>query len=239
VRLSGPRDIVRSLTPNQLLVIADLSGKEPGERVVQLKMDEGFLPDNVKVMQIEPASIRIKLEPNLTKLLRVEAQLSGEVAEGREFYGVELYPREVEIEGPQSVVGKMERVLTEKVSLEGRDADFQTSVEFEIPQDSRVKTSGRIKLSVKIGEERLLRRFANAPVRWIDKGAAGWLLTKTVQLEVVGPKSVVESLRADDLRVEVKTASLPPGVTSLTPLVQLPANIEIRNITPREVKVKR
>src|SRR5262245_12876605 len=196
LRLSGPRDIVRSLTPNQLLVIADLSGKEPGERVVQLKVDEGFLPDNVKVMQIEPASIRIKLEPNLTKRLRVEAQFSGKVMEGREFYGVELYPGEVEIEGPQSVVSKMERVLTEKVILDGRDADFQTSVEVEIPQDSRVKTPGRIKLSVKIGEERMLRRFANAPVRWSDKGAVGWLLTKTVRLEVFGPKSVVESLRA-------------------------------------------
>jgi YbbR domain-containing protein len=239
VRLSGPRDIVRSLTPNQLLVIADLSGKEPGERVVQLKMDEGFLPDNVNVMQIEPASIRIKLEPNLTKRLSVEAQFSGKVAEGREFYGAELYPRDVEIEGPQSVVSKIERVLTEKVSLDGRDSDFQTSVEVEIPQDSRVKTKGRIELSVKIGEERLVRRFAAARVQWIDKGAAGWLLTKTVRLEVVGPKSVVESLREDDLRVEVKTASLPPGVTSLPPQVQLPANIEIRNITPREVKVKR
>ena len=238
VRLSGPRDIVRSLTPNQLLVIADLSGKDPGERVVQLKMDEGFLPDNVKVMQIEPASIRIKLEPNLTKRLRVDAQLSGNVVEGREIYGVELFPGEVEIEGPQSVVNKMERVLTEKVSLEGRGADFQTSVEVEIPQDSRVKTSGPIELSVKIGEERLLRRFA-ARVQWIDKGAAGWLLTKTVRLEVFGPKSVVESLRADDLRVDVKTDGLPPGVTSLTPQVQLPANIEIRNIIPREVKVKR
>jgi YbbR domain-containing protein len=239
VRLSGPRDIVRSLSPNQLLVIAELSGKEPGERVVQLKMDEGFLPDNVKVMQIEPASIRIKLEPNLTKRLRVEAQLSGKVAEGREIYGIELYPREVEIEGPQSVVSKMERVLTEKVSLDGRDADFQTSVEVEIPQDSRVKTSGRIELSAKIGEERLLRRFAAAPVQWIDKGAAGSLLTKTVRLEVFGPKSVVESLRAGDLRVEVKTAGLPPSVNSLTPQVQLPASIEIRNIIPKEVKVKR
>jgi YbbR domain-containing protein len=239
VRLSGPRDIVRSLTPNQLLVIADLSGKEPGERVVQLKMDESFLPDNVKVMQLEPASIRIKLEPNLTKHLRVEAQLNGKVAEGREIYGVELYPRDVELEGPQSVVSKMERVLTEKVSIDGRDADFQTSVEVEIPQDSRVKTPGRIELSVKIGEERLLRRFAAAPVRWIDKGATGRLLTKTVRLEVVGPKSVVESLREDDLRVEVKTASLPPGVTNLTPQVQLPANIEIKNIIPREVRVKR
>jgi YbbR domain-containing protein len=239
VRLSGPRDIVRSLTPNQLLVIADLSGKEPGERVVQLKMDESFLPDNVKVMQLEPASIRIKLEPNLTKRLRVEAQLIGKVAEGREKYGEELYPKEVEIEGPQSVVSKMERVLTEKVSLDGRAADFQTSVEVEIPQDSRVKTQGRIELSVKIGEERLLRRFAAAPVRWIDKGPTGLLLTKTVRLEVVGPKSAVESLREDDLRVEVKTASLPTGVTSLTPQVQLPANIEIRNIIPKEVKVKR
>jgi YbbR domain-containing protein len=239
VRLSGPRDIVRSLSPNQLLVIADLSGKEPGERVVQLKMDEGFLPDNVKVMQIEPASIRIKLEPIMTKRLRVEAQLSGKVAEGREIYGVELYPREVDIEGPQSVVSKMERVLTEKVSLDGRDDDFQTSIEVEIPQDSRVKTSGRIELLAKIGEERLMRRFAAAPVQWIDKSAAGSLLTKTVQLEVFGPKSLIESLRADDLRVEIKTAGLPPGVTSLTPQVQLPTNIEIRNIIPREVKVKR
>ena len=239
VRLSGPRDVVRSLTPNQLLVIADLSGKEPGERVVQLKVDESFLPDNVKVMQIEPASIRIKLEPNLTKRLRVEAHFSGKVAERREIYGVELNPKEVEIEGPQSVVGKMERALTEIVSMDGRDADFQTSVEVELPQDSRVKTPVRIELSVKIGEERLLRRFANAPVRWIDKGANGQLLTKTVWLEVFGPKSAVEALRADDLRVEVKTASLPPGVTSLTPQVQLPGNIEIKNIIPREVRVKR
>ncbi|HEU0175801.1 MAG TPA: CdaR family protein [Blastocatellia bacterium] len=240
VRLSGPRDIVRSLAPNQLLVIADLSGKEPGERVVQLKVDESLLPDNVKVMQIEPPSIRIKLEPNVAKRVRVEANLIGSVAEGREFYGVALYPGEVEIEGPRSIVDKMERVLTEKVSLDGRGADFQTSVEVDIPQDSlRVKTPGRIELSVKIGEERLVRRFANAPVQWIDKSATGWLLTKTVLIEVSGPKSAVEALRPDDLRVEVKTASLPPEVTSVTPQVQLPANIEIRKIIPREVKVKR
>ncbi|HEV2667355.1 MAG TPA: CdaR family protein [Blastocatellia bacterium] len=239
MRLSGPRDVVRSLAANQLLVIADLSGKEPGDRVVQLKVDESFLPDNVKVMQIEPSSIRIKLELSMSKRVRVEAQFSGRVAEGREKYGEELHPGEVEIEGPQSVVSKMERVLTEKVTLGGRNADFRTSVEVEIPQDSRVKTPGRVELSVKIGEERMLRRFASAPVQWTDKTATGWLLTKTVRLEVFGPKSAVEALREDDLRVEVKTASLPPSVTSLTPRVQLPANIEIRNIIPREVKVKR
>ena len=240
LRLSGPRDIVRSLTPSQLLVVADLSDKEPGERIVQLKVDESSLPDNVKVTQIEPASIRIKLEPNVTKRLRVEAHLTGSVAQGREFYSAELHPGEVEIEGPQSIVDKMDRVLTEAVSLDRRVADFQTSVEVELQQDSlRVKTPGPIELSVKIGEERLSRSFTGAPVQWVDKGATGWLLTKTVRLEVYGPKSAVEALRPDDLRVEVKTASLPPDVTTLTPQVQLPANIEIRKIFPKEVKVKR
>lgn len=240
LRLSGPRDIVRSLTPNQLLVVADLSGKEPGERVVQLKVDEDFLPDNVEVAQIEPASIRIKLEPTVKKRVKVEAQFGGKVAEGREIYNVKLNPGEVEIEGPQSMVDKIESLSTETVNMDGRRGDFQTSVEVEIPQDSsQVKIPGQIELSVKIGEERLLRRFANAPVRWLDKGATGRLLTKTVQLEVFGPKSVVEALRADDLRVEVKTNGLPPNATSVTPQVQLPTNIEIRNIIPREVKVKR
>ncbi len=240
VRVSGPRDVVRSLPPNQLLVIADLNGKEPGERVVQLKVDEASLPDNVKVMQIEPASIKIKLEPNATKRVRIEAQLSGKVAEGREIYGVDLNPAEVEIEGPQSVVDRIDHLDTESVNVDRRRGDFQTPVEVEIPNDSlQVKTPGPIELSVRIGEERMLRRFDDIPVRWPDKSATGLLLTKTVQLEVYGPRSAVEALRPDDLRVEVETAGLPPEVTGLDPHVQLPPNVEVRKIIPREIKVKR
>jgi YbbR domain-containing protein len=240
IRLNGPRDIVRSLTPNQLRVIADLSGREPGERAIQLRVDESSLPDNVQVAQIEPASIRIKLEPNVTKRVMVEAKLEGNVPEGREVYSAKVNPGEVEIEGPQSLVDKIDRVFTEAVNLRGRDADFKTSVDVEIQQGSfQVKTPGPIELSVVIGEERIQRRFANAPVRWLDKSATGRLLTKTVQLEVFGPKSAVEALSVDDLRVEIKTTGLPPDVTSVTPQVQRPANIEIRNIIPGEVKVKR
>ncbi len=198
VRLSGPRNTVRSLTPNQLLVIADLSNKEPGEKIVQLKTDESFLPDNVKVMQIEPSSIRIKLEPMATKRVKVEAQFMGRVAEGREIYRVKLDPGEVEIQGPQSLVNKIDRVITETVNMEGRQADFHASVEAEVTQDTlRVISPGPIKLSVNIGEERATRRFINLPVIWVDKSANEKLLTKTVEVEVFGPKN---SRRAIDRR---------------------------------------
>jgi len=244
VRLRGPRDIVRSLVPNQLLVVADLSNKESGERIIQLEVDESSLPNNVRALQIEPASIKIKLEPTVKKRVKVEARFSGHVEENREIYKIRLTPGEVEIEGPQSVINKVDRVVTETVNLHGRKADFQTPVEVEVPQDSlRVSSPSQVNLSLEIGEQRLTRRFPNLPVRWLDKDASGRLLTKTVGVEVFGPKSAVEALRANDLRVEIDTTGLPAGIDSVTPRIYLPANaektIEIRNVVPREMKVKR
>lgn len=244
VRLRGPRDIVRSLTPNQLLIVADLSNKEPGERVVQLRADETSLPVSIQILRIEPPSIRIKLEPTVRKRVKIEARFSGQVEGGYKISQVRLAPDEVEIEGPQSLVDKVDHVVTETVNLHGHKADFQRPVEIEIPQNSlRIKTPGPINLSVEIAEQSATRRFANVPVHWLDKNTNGRLLTKSVDVEVFGPKSAVEALRADDLRVEINTTGLPPGVSSVTPHVHLPTksekNIEIKNVIPREVKVKR
>lgn len=243
VRLSGPRDVVRSLLSNQLLVVADLSNKEPGERVAQLKADQSSLPENIKVLQIEPASIRINLEPTARKRVKVEAQFMGQLEDGYELYRARLAPDEVEIEGPQSQVNKLGRVMTEAVNLTGRRASFQTSVEVETPHDSlRVKTPGPINLSIEIGETRGLRRFANIPLQWIDKAPNERSAPKTVEVELYGPKSAINNLRAEDLRVELKTAGLPPGADSAAPQVHLPAHagkeIEIRNIIPGKVKLK-
>ncbi len=243
VRLSGPRDLVRGLPSNQVLVVADLSNKEPGERTAQLKADESSLPENIKVLQIEPASIRIKLEPTVRKRVKVEAQFMGQVEDGYEFYRARLTPDEVEIEGPQSQVNKLGRLMTEAVNLAGRKASFPTSVEVETPHDSlRVKAPGSLNLSVEIGEARGLRRFVNVPLQWVDKVPNERPAPKTVEVELYGPKSAINALRADDLRVELKTAGLPPGVESVAPQVHLPANadkeIEIRNIIPGKVKLK-
>jgi hypothetical protein len=67
VRLRGPQDVVRSILPSQIAVTADLSDKEPGERVVQLKAADVSRPDRVEVLRIEPASIKLRIEPTTGK----------------------------------------------------------------------------------------------------------------------------------------------------------------------------
>src|SRR5262249_10208753 len=134
VRVRGPRDIVRNLMPSQLSVVADLSSKEPGERVVQLHADDVSLPDDsIKVIQIEPASIHLVLEPKLKKRVPVEPQFMGQLADGLEVYHTTVEPTNVEIEGPQSQLNKVDLVLTETVNLNGRNQDFRATVDVETP----------------------------------------------------------------------------------------------------------
>ncbi len=242
LRLRGPRDVVRNLLSNQLSVIADLTNKEPGERVVQLRLEAESLPDNTRVLQIEPASIKLRLEPTEKKNVPVEPQYLGQLPEGMEIHGVQINPRTVEVEGPQSLIKKTGYLLTESVSLSGRRESFSTTVEVETPNDAlRIANPRTVNLTVEIGERRATRKFSNVPVHWLDQPAGARLLTKAVEVELFGPQSAIESLRPEDLRVELKTVDVKAGVAQ--PQIRLPDQIEhqiqIKHIFPKEVQVSR
>ncbi len=242
VRLRGPRDLVRGLTPTQLSVIADLTNKEAGERVVQLRPGDVSLPDNgIQVIQVDPASLRLVLEPKIKKQATVEAQYSGQLADGVEFYSARLQPPVVEIEGAQSHLEKITRVLTETVSLSGRNSSFSVEVDVETPHPSlRVLTPDPVKLFVEIGERRSFKRFANVTVQWLNPSPGRTLLTKTVAVELYGPNSAVDAIQEKDLRAEIAADQ---DSTMAVPKIILPANadprIGIRSIIPNEVKLKK
>ena len=244
LRLRGPRDVVRNLFPNQLAVIADLTNEEPGERVIRFHLDDSSLPDNIRLLGIEPPELKVKLELTARKIAPIEPQFTGQVADGAEIYQVRLDPADVAIEGPQSVVNKTNQVVTEGISLSGRREDFSVSVEIETPHRLlRIKAPRSVVASVQIGERRTTRILSKVPVRWLDPPAGGRLLNKTIAVELFGPGSAIQSLREDDLHAEIRTSDIPAGAESAQPRVRLPdhagKHIQIRSITPKGVKVKK
>ena len=246
VQLRGPRDLIRSLTSNQISVIANVSNKESGDRVVQLRPSDVQCPDGIEVRQIEPASIRLRLEPTMKKSVKIEPHFMGEVASGKEVYLTTVDPPAIEIEGPQSQIEKVNQILTESVNLYGRNNNFSTTVDLETPHTSvRFLRQGPFKLSVEIGEKRLTRRITNVPVQPLSQSAqsAGYrIITKTIEVELYGPESAIEHLAASDLRVELEVNPSTTDLQAAKPQVRLPAgadkNIRIKTI-PLELKVKR
>ena len=98
-----------------------------------------------------------------------------------------------------------------------------------------------IRLTVQIGERRGFHHFSGVPVYWGDQLAGGRLLTSTVDVELFGPNSVLNALQAKDLRAEINGER--DGNDSVRPNIILPPNadkrIEIKNIIPNEVKIKK
>lgn len=243
VRLRGPRDVVRGLLPNQIAVVANLSNKEPGERVIQLKTSDVALPDSIEVLQIDPATIPLRIEHTTRRRVRVEPELMGQIPEGFEVYRVSVEPAEVDIEGPQSQISQVDVVTTESVQLGGRKANFGASVDVYHPNHSiRVLTPGPLRLSIEIGERRITRLLKDLKVKWLDPPPGGKLLDPTVNIEISGPRSAVEGLNPEDVRVELKTNDLPEDARAVMPQVILPAGsnppLEVRRVTPSEVKFK-
>ncbi|HZS03331.1 MAG TPA: CdaR family protein [Blastocatellia bacterium] len=155
VRLRGPQDVIRNTTASQIGVVADLNNKEPGERVVQLKRTDVSRPDNLEVLRIEPASIRLHIEQTVQKQVPVEPQYVGEVAAGYERRGFIAQPPTIEISGPLSHLGNITRALTESIQLDGRKESFKTRVDVDLKDPTiRVNTPGPITVMVEIGEKK-------------------------------------------------------------------------------------
>ncbi|MCI0660431.1 MAG: hypothetical protein L0220_05095 [Acidobacteria bacterium] len=243
VQLRGPRDLIRSLTPNQISVVANVSNKEPGDRVVQLRPGDVQCPNGIEVRQIEPASIRLRLEPTMKKSVKIEPHFMGEVASGKEVYLTTVDPPSIEIEGPQSQIEKVNHILTESVNLYGRNSNFFTTVDLETPHTSvRFLRQGPFKLSVEIGEKRRTRKINNVPVQLLSQSSGYRITPKTIEVELYGPASAIEHLAASDLHVELEVNPSMKDLQPIQPKVRLPAGADksIRvKIIPPEVMVKR
>ena len=157
VRLRGPRDVVRGLMPNQIAVIADLSGKEPGDRIVQLTPADVSKPPSIEVLRVDPATIRLNIEPSARKSVRVDPEILGKVPDDYAVAEMDIYPSSVQIEGPKSQVEKIDSVRTESVDLDGRTSDFSVSVSVDHANHAvRIANPVLIRVSFKIVKKALL-----------------------------------------------------------------------------------
>ena len=155
VRLRGPRDVVRGLMPNQIAVVADITGKEPGDRIIQLRTTDVSRPPNLEVLRVDPASIRLSIEPSVRRSVPVKPEITGLLDNNCQLTEIIIDPPVVEIEGPKSQVNAIDSVLTESIDLEGKISDFTTHVAVDHSNHSiRVVTPGLIKVVVRISEKK-------------------------------------------------------------------------------------
>jgi YbbR domain-containing protein len=239
VTLRGNQDKLAVLTARDLVAQVDVTGLLPGDRNPRLteKNVSMDLPEGVSILEITPRSLTLHLEPVETREVPVEARFEGEPPEGFARGAAQVEPVRIRVRGPQSHVEAVERAFTETISLAGRREPLVLpQVAVDIPDHKVVPLDATVSVRVEIGEEQSERRLSNVPVRSESGGAVS---PSTAALTLRGPRSVVESLRPEDVRLVVTFAedgrvttrlALPPGAQG---------RVELVNTNPSEFTVNR
>ncbi len=126
VKLEGTRHALDRLNIRDLVAKINISGYSPGERVIKLAPEKITmdLPDGVRIKEVEPNTISLRIEQRIERELEVEAHLEGKPTEGYEVKGVFVEPGRVRVRGPRSQVESLGKAPTETISVNDRAQSF-------------------------------------------------------------------------------------------------------------------
>ena len=225
--ITGDKRKVGQVNKNDLVVSLDISDVQPGERVISL--DPGSvnisLPPGIKLDEIYPNRIPVRVEAVDEKEIAVNAQTEGDLPDGYEVYSQTVTPAKVRIRGPVSFIKSMDFVSTEPIDLSGRTADFtarQTAVSVSNPKATPLETA--VDVTFRIGEKRIERVYS-VPV----KGEQG----KRASVILFGGRSVFEGVHPDEIQVDVSKNESGQETPRVTLPPALDGKVEVRGIKLR------
>lgn len=187
-----------------------------------------------------PALVQIHLDRIDSTYKPIVSRLAVAPAEGYStVIGSEkVEPGQIMISGPVFLLGRIDTIYTEQKIIDDVKKPVDISLKLDIPRNLTL-TSDTDSILVSVAVDKVVsREFKDLAVAVNKTGQRKRVIIdpEKVSLEISGPKSVIDSLNDSDLKVSV-TSTATPGSSWVKPLTELPANIQLKKITPDSIRI--
>jgi len=226
--VTGDRRRLAQINKNDLVVSMDISDVMPGDRVVPLTPEAVAvsLPTGVRLEEITPRSMAVRIEAVEEKDVTVKAETQGEIPAGRELYGQAVTPAKVRVRGPSGFIRTLEYVSTEPIDVANRLTDFtarQVPITVSDPKAS-ILSETAVDVALRIGEKRIERTFM-VP---LNDGSG-----RRAEVILFGGRSLFENVRATDLHIQIEENAAGDDVVRPILPAALDGKVEIKKTTLR------
>lgn len=221
VVISGDKRKIEQINRAELAASIDLTDVAPGDRVLSLSPENVSvsLPLGIKLDEVQPSRIAVRIEAVEEKDVEIRAQLAGEPAQSFEVYDSAAAPSRVRVRGPASFIRTLESVATDPVDISGaRDNIFARQVPVGVSNAKAAVLNTVVDITVRIGEKRAERRFTLT--------ASG----KKVSAVLFGPKTLLDAIKSDELDAEIIRSDSGEESARLILPDRLNGRIEIRSL---------
>jgi YbbR domain-containing protein len=149
VLLRGSKRAIRQVNPYMVDVQVDLNQRQEGPVTINLGRDNVLVPEGLEVVSIDPNIIQLKLEREVSTRLPVVPEIIGKAPAGIVFDEPEVFPNQVLVTGPESLLAKIQTLSTRPIDVTGHLSTFEETVAV-IPPDPLIQIVQPSKVSVRI-----------------------------------------------------------------------------------------
>lgn len=225
--VSGDRRKLSQINKNDIVASLDISDVSPGDRVIPLTPETVVvsLPTGVRLDEVNPRSMAVRIETVEEKEVPVEAETVGEIPEGFDVYSKSITPARVRVRGPASFIRGLSFINTERIDVSNRTADFiakQVPVSVANPKAAVLDTV--VDVAFRIGEKRIERVYS-VP---LDDGTG-----RRASVVLFGGRSLFEDLLVKDLRIELSKNAAGDDVPRVVLPDALDDQVEVRSVKLR------
>ena len=240
VRIRGSVNLTRQVAEKRLRFSLNLADAKNGPNQFSLQPDQLDLPRGLEITRLAPNAVTVELEPLVVKKVSILPVIKGEPPTGYIIEDILLKPKQVQIQGPESVVGPVEILWTEPIDVTALKESTTIKAGLSLPDVSvTLAGPGETEAQLRVTEKIISRQFKDVPITAVNAPALFRLDPKTVDLAIRGPMIALDALEVDKgLGVSVDLSGLGPGRTQVPPQVAVPTNMEVVSIKPRVVKIQ-
>lgn len=127
VTLRGNRTSLKTLKPEDIKAVVDVSGYTKGENKAQIVVAP---PEGTKLEKVFPATVKVSVEKRIVETRKTKAYIKGELKKGSETGNVSVFPEQVEVSGARGALARVGYVMA------------PVSVSKITKEDSKIKTKG-------------------------------------------------------------------------------------------------
>lgn len=155
VRLRGPKTLVTSLPPREVVLSHVPSAFVEGENAISIHPSAIRVPRGIEVVEVDPRRVRVLLEALVRREVEVKPRIEGSPADGFVVKDVSVSPSRVVVVGPRNELRRLTQVSTLPVRLDGHTASFSARVLVEpMERQVRVLDSSPVTVQVDIGPKK-------------------------------------------------------------------------------------
>lgn len=239
VRMRGPgMEMLFGLKARRLQTNISVADAGEGRLQRPLVPDDITLPPDVRARVVEvirPKRLDVVFDRLEVKKVPVFYNVTGSPAAGFLVSGpIEVRPDSVTVQGPRRLLRESEFVRTFAVRIDGATAPLRATIDVGLNLPSQVEAIPP-EVVVMVPIERLVtRNIPDLPVEVLKNSSIRRVRVEpeTGSVEVLGPESVVSTLRPEDLKLRIDARNLRPGTHML--LVSVVVNREVEDLVSFE-----